>query len=231
MKNKSKLNQKVSVLYLIFAALFIASILISNIAAQKQLQFFQWNMPGGIIVFPISYIMSDVVAEVYGFKATRRIIWLGFSMNLLMVVIFAITSAWPAPAWFEGSEAYAHVVSSTPRLLIAGLTSYLVGSWANAVILSKMKVAAYNGKGLKSFSARAVISTIAGETLDSALFIPIAFLGVLPLSVLPSMIVVQVLFKTTYEIIILPFTNMLVKKVKQVEGLDTLDKGESYGLF
>lgn len=216
-------NQKVSMLFVTLAVLFTSCIVLANIAAAKQLQFFSWNMPAGVLVFPISYIVSDVMVEVYGFKTFKKVIYLGFAMNLLAVLIFGIANYWQAPVWFEGAEAFSIVVSSTPRLLVAGLAAYLLGSWANGIVMSKMKLSAYQkGKGTTGFKTRAVVSTLAGEFIDSSIFIPIAFLGVLPIEQIPSMIIVQVVFKTLYEVIILPLTSLVVSKVKAYEGMEVV---------
>ena len=215
-------NQKVSMLFVVLAVLFTSCIVLANIAAAKQLQFFSWNMPAGVLVFPISYIVSDVMVEVYGFKTFKNVIFLGFAMNLLAVLIFTVANVWSAPIWFEGAEAFDFVVSSTPRLLVAGLSAYLLGSWVNGIIMSKMKLSAYKNGTTEGFKLRAVVSTLAGEFVDSMIFIPIAFLGVLPLEQIPSMIIVQVLFKTLYEIIILPVTSLVVAKVKNYEGMEVV---------
>lgn len=223
-------KSKVSTLYMFFGILFTTCILISNIAAGKNIMVGPWTLTAGVIVFPISYIMSDVIAEVYGFHAARRVMWLGFAMNLLMVVMFAITIALPAPVWFENQAAFATVLGNTPRLLFAGLISYVFGSWANAAVISKMKVLKQKDGG-KGFGWRAVISTIVGESIDSLLFIPLAFVGNVPLGELPMMIILQVLFKTSYEVVMLPVTSRLVKWVKKVEEIDVYDVGETYSLF
>jgi hypothetical protein len=195
-----------------FGILFTTCLLVANIIAAKQIQLGPWVVTAGVLCFPISYILSDVVAEVYGFIAARRIIWIAFGMNLLMVIIFMLAIAWPAPVWYQNSEAFATTLGSTPRLLIASLIAYLIGSWLNAAIISKMKVA-QKGKG---FGIRAVLSTLAGEFVDSLIFLPIAFLGVLPL---------EVSVKTLYEILALPLTAFVVRKVKAYEQLDTFDDG------
>lgn len=224
MENKSKKN--VSLLFVVLTVIFTTCILLANIAAAKQLVFFNWNMPAGVLVFPISYIISDVMVEVYGFSKFKLVIYLGFAANLLGVVIFAIASGWPAPVWFEGSEAFTAVVSNTPRLLIAGMSAYLIGSWANAVVMSKMKQRTFKDGNTGGFKMRAIASTIVGELLDSCVFIPVAFLGVLPIEQLPSMIILQVVFKTAYEIVILPLTSIVVTKVKAYEGTEVVGNRE-----
>ena len=216
-------NKKVSMLFVTMAVLFTSCILLANIAAAKQLQFFAWNMPAGVLVFPISYIVSDVMVEVYGFKKFKKVIYLGFAMNILAVIILGIANMWPAPVWFEGSESFSAVVSSTPRIVLAGLLAYLFGSVVNGIVMSKMKLSNFEkGKGTNGFKTRAIVSTLAGEFIDSSIFIPVAFLGVLPIEQIPSMILLQVLFKTAYEILILPVTSLVVKRVKHYERVEVV---------
>ena len=222
-----KTDTKVTRLYMFFGILFTTCLLISNIIAYKQLSFLNWSVPAAVLVFPISYMMSDVITEIYGFKAARFIMWLGFFMNLLVVLFFTLAIQLPAPGWFEGEEMFGAVLGNAPRALIASLAAYLIGAWANSAVLSKMKVMSEDGK---NFGLRAVVSTLVGEGLDSLVFMPIAFLGILPLAQLPIMMLVQVSVKTVYEIIALPLTKYLVKKVKQHENIDTFDFGEKYNI-
>jgi uncharacterized integral membrane protein (TIGR00697 family) len=221
------MKAKVSSLYMFFGILFTTCLLVSNVIASKQFMLGPWALTAGVLCFPISYILSDVVAEVYGFIAARRIIWFAFAMNLIMVVIFQIALLLPAPAWFQGSEAFKTVLSSTPRLLAASLVAYLIGSWLNAAVISKMKVSV----GELGFGIRAVASTIVGELADSLIFIPVAFAFVLPWDQLPMMILMQVVAKTLYEIIALPLTSRIVKAVKKYEGEDVYDMNVNRGLF
>lgn len=213
-------------LYMFIGVLFTVCMLISNIIAGKMIAIGPWSLTAGVMVFPITYIIGDVVAEVYGFKASRRLMWIAFGMNLLMVIFFALTIAIPAPVWFDAT-AYATVLGNTPRLLIAGLSAYVFGSWVNMTVLSKMKVKT-QGKG---FGARAIISTILGELVDSLIFVPIGFLGKMPVKELIVMGLLQVTFKTTYEIIILPLTSFVVKKVKAYENIDVYDVDETYRII
>ena len=221
---------KKSNLYLVFTVLFTSCILISNIIGSKTFQFGPWTLPCAVIVFPVSYIMSDVITEVYGFKAARRTMWLGFSMNLLMVIMFYIPIMLPAPSYFTNQEAFATVLGNTPRLLFAGLVSYVLGSWVNAMVMSKLKVMNKSNGG-KHFGTRAVLSTLFGEFTDSMMFIPIAFTGTMPVKDLAVMIVLQPAVKTVYELIVLPFTYKLVSWVKKKENVDVYDEDISYALI
>jgi uncharacterized integral membrane protein (TIGR00697 family) len=228
------MKNKITPLYMFFGILFTTCILISNTVSAKMIQVGPWTLTAGVIVFPISYILNDVVAEVYGYRAFRRIMWFGFSMNLLMVIMYAIAIALPAPVWFTLAVPFAQVLSNTPRLLVAGLIAYVFGSWTNATVLSRMKVLHVqkkpNASTNEGFSWRAILSTLFGETVDSCFFIPLAFVGNVPLDQIPMMIVLQVLVKTGYEIIVLPLTRIIVKKVKMVEAIDVVDDGENYAM-
>lgn len=220
-------DRNVTKLYMLLGVLFTSCLLISNIVANKLIQVGPWSITAAVIIFPLSYILGDVIAEVYGFRAARRVMWMGFAMNALMVILFTIVSFLPVPVWFEHGDAYNTVLGNTPRLFAASMLAYLVGSWVNAAILSKLKVKA-KGKG---FGARAIISTLAGELVDSLIFVPIGFLGIMPSDALLKMIVIQVTFKTLYELVILPVTSIVVKKVKAYDGIDVIDHGETYGIL
>lgn len=220
-------KSKVTSLYMFLGVLFTSCLLISNVVANKLIQFGPWSLTAAVIIFPLSYILGDVLAEVYGFRAARRVMWFGFAMNALMVGLFTVVAYLPAPVWFEHGAAYKTVLGNTPRLFAASMFAYIVGSWINATVLSKLK-AKSNGKG---FGFRAIISTLCGEAIDSLIFVPFAFLGNMPLTELLKMMILQVTFKTVYEICILPVTAIVVKKIKKYDGVDVIDRNESYKLF
>lgn len=217
---------------MIFSITFVAAILIGNILASKQITFFKWSTPAGILVFPMSYIMSDVVAEVYGYKAMRKIIWIGFVFTAIQAGLLVLAAVWQAPVWYTHSAAFNLVAIQAPRILLGQVLAYLVGEWANAVVISKMKVDNFQKNGSKAkFKWRAFSSTVVGEALDSLIFIPIAFLGVNPLNTILSTIVIQALIKITYETIMLPLTAFIVDKVKKYEEIDHVDTNVKYSLI
>jgi len=220
-------KNNVTTLYMFLGVLFTSCLLISNIVANKLIQFGPWSLTAAVIIFPLSYIIGDVLTEVYGFRAARRVMWFGFAMNALMVGLFTIVAYLPAPVWFENDAAYKTVLGNTPRLFAASMLAYIIGSWVNATVLSKMK-AKTDGKG---FGIRAIISTLFGELIDSLIFVPIAFFGNMPFAELIKMMILQVSFKTVYEIVILPVTSVVVKKIKKYDGIDVIDRNESYKLF
>jgi len=217
----------VTAIYAFLGVVFTSCLLMSNILASKLIEIGPLAVTAGVLVFPIAYVVNDILTEVYGFRATRRVIWLGFGLNAVMAGVVSLAVALPSPAWFDGT-AFRVALSSTPRIVLGGLAAYLLGSWVNAMIMSRMKVRAGADRG---FSARAIVSTIAGETVDSSVFVPIAFLGSIPLPAMLIVIGTQVAMKTLYELVILPVTGRVVRVVKSREGLDVLDQGVRYGLF
>ncbi len=186
-----------------------------------------WSAPAGVLIFPLAYILNDVITEVWGYRKARLIIWAGFGVNILAVLFFSLTIAVPSAPFYEDQNAFATVLGNTPRIVTASLLAYLFGSFLNAYIMSKFKVLT-KGKG---FSVRAVVSTLAGESIDSLIFITVAFFGTFPANILLGMVATQALIKTVYEIIVLPLTILVVKKVKQLEGQDTFDYTVSYNPF
>jgi hypothetical protein len=221
------MKKTVSVLFMFAGILFAICLLISNILATKIILIGPWAAPAGVLIFPIAYIINDVIVEVWGYKKARLIIWSGFAVNLLAALFFTLAIAVPAAPFWQNQSAFSTILGSTPRIIIASLLAYLTGSFLNAFVMSKVKVLM---KG-KDFSVRAILSTLVGETADSMIFITIAFVGNLPFNVLIGMIFTQACIKTVYEIVILPFTIIVVKWVKKVEKIDTFDESISYNPF
>lgn len=198
--------------------LFVACLLIANIVTAKQIQFpFGITMTGAIVIFPITYILSDVFSEVYGYEWSRKTCYYGFAMNMLMVCVFQIVISTPAPDYWNNQEAFATVLGSAPRVLVASMLGLLAGDFVNDVVFREMKKR--HQKELKGFSARAIMSSLAGECADSAFFIPIAFIGSMPVQDMLVMGITQVLLKVAYEIIILPVTTVCCKKIKEIETI------------
>jgi hypothetical protein len=221
------MKNKVSVLFLLAGILFAACLLISNILASKIILIGPWSAPAGVLIFPLAYIINDVIAEVWGYAKARLIIWAGFGVNLLAVLFFMLAIYMPAAPFYEAQDAFQTILGSSIRIVFASLMAYMVGSFLNAYVMSKFKLMT-KGKG---FSLRAIASTIVGEGADSMIFITIAFAGIFPLPVILGMIVTQALLKTVYEILVLPLTIVVVNKVKAIEGVDTFDEDISYNPF
>ena len=201
-------------------ALFITTLLISNIIAVKLFALGPLVLPAGMVIFPISYIVGDVLTEVYGYARARQVIWLGFGCNLIAVLVIQVALALPpAPFWAPNQAAYETILGFTPRLLVASFIAYLVGEFANSAVLARMKILT-RGRYLWT---RTIGSTFVGEGLDSAVFISIAFFGIMPHGELLPAIVTQWLFKTVYETLATPFTYVVVNFLKRVEGVDTYD--------
>lgn len=211
-----KKNKKTtySELFLTLSIVFVTCLLMSNVLAAKLLKIGAYSITAGALVFPISYIINDVFSEIYGFEKTKKVIYVGFLMNIFMVLIFSLAIFLPAPVWFENSDAFALIIGTTPRVCVASLVAYLFGSLINAKVLVKLK---RNEKN--KFGIRAVVSTLCGEFIDSLLFVTIAFIGNVPVNEIISMIIVQVMLKTLYEVVCLPITSIIVKKVKKYEGV------------
>ena len=222
-----KQQPKVSVLFMLFSTLFCVCLILANVLETKQIQVGAISLTGGLIVFPISYIINDCIAEVWGFRRTRLVIWLGFLLNFFAVGVGQIAVFIPAAPFWEGEEAFNFVFGLAPRVAIASFLAFFVGSFMNAYVMSRMKL---QSKG-KHFSVRAIVSTLAGEGVDSLIFFPIAFAGMMPVHELIRMMLTQMILKTLYEIIILPVTIRVVKYVKQFEGIDTYDNHISYNIF
>lgn len=216
-----------SPLFLAEFALFLTSLLVSNIIAGKLIQVAGVVLPAAVILFPVTYILGDVFTEVYGFRRTRIVIWIGFAANLLMSALFLITIALPYPPFFQNQAAFATVLGMTPRIVAASLAGYWAGEFGNSIVLSRLK----KTTGGRHLWMRTISSTVVGEGLDTVLFIAIAFWNTMPTADLFRMMLAQYLFKVLYEVLFTPVTYFVVGKVKKIEGLDTYDTGVVYNPF
>ncbi|MDD5721325.1 MAG: queuosine precursor transporter [Candidatus Pacebacteria bacterium] len=211
----------------VISVFFVSILLISNVASTKILDFGLFTFDGGTLLFPLSYIFGDILTEVYGYKKGRSVIWLGFFMALLMSVIFIIVGKLPPAVGWDNQAAYDAILGLTPRIVIASLIAYLCGEFSNSYVLAKMKIWT-NGKWLWT---RTIGSTLIGELIDSTLFISIAFLGVLPNSLLFTLIISNYIFKTAVEVLFTPATYKVVKFLKREEGEDYYDKDTDFNPF
>ncbi|MEG1686096.1 MAG: queuosine precursor transporter, partial [Bacteroides sp.] len=205
------MKNRVSVSFMLLGILFCVCLVASNLLETKVIQLWGITATAGLIVFPISYIINDCIAEVWGFKKARLIIWSGFAMNFLVIGFSQLAVLLPAAPFWEGEEGFNFVFGMAPRIAVASLTAFLVGSFLNAYVMSRMKLAS----GGKNFSLRAIVSTLVGESADSLIFFPIAFGGLIPLNELLIMIATQAVLKSLYEVIILPVTIRVVKYIKR----------------
>ena len=205
--------------FVVLVALFITCLITANIIAVKLISIFGLVVPVAIIIFPISYILGDVLTEVYGYRQARRVIWLGFFCNLILVVAIWLGQLLPAASFWDGQTAYERILGYTPRILAASFLAYLLGEFSNSFVLAKMKIAT-NGRWLWT---RTIGSTLVGQALDSLVFITLAFVGTIPLAALVSAILTQWLGKSMYEAALTPLTYKVVNFLKRYEGLDVYD--------
>lgn len=222
-----KKENLVSVPYMILGIVFCVCLVAANLLETKVVSLGPVTVTAGLVVFPISYIINDCIAEVWGFRKARLIIWMGFLMNFMVVALGQIAVALPAAPYWEGEEGFNFVFGMAPRIAVASLLAFLVGSFVNAYVMSRMKISSQG----KNFSACAILSTIYGEGADSIIFFPLAFGGLMPISELINLMLVQVLLKTVYEIIVLPVTIRVVKYIKRVDNTDVYDENVSYNIL
>lgn len=220
-------ERTVSVSFMFMGILFCVCLILANLLATKQFMFGSLNLTAGILVFPISYIINDCIAEVWGFRKARFIIWCGFLMNFFFVLFGALADWIPGAPYWDNEDGFHKLFGLAPRVALGSFAAFLCGSFLNAYIMSVMKVAS----GGRHFSARAIWSTVAGETMDSLLFFPIALGGLVPWSNLWLMMLSEVVLKTLYEILVLPLTVRVVAWVKRTEGVDVYDNDVSYNVL
>ncbi len=212
---------------MLMGIVFNVCLIAANLLETKVIQLGSLTVTAGLLVFPISYIINDCIAEVWGFRKARLIIWSGFVMNFFVVTLGLIAVSLPAAPFWEGEEHFNFVFGMAPRIVAASLMAFLVGSFLNAYVMSRMKIASRG----RNFSVRAIWSTVVGETADSLIFFPVAFGGVIAWRELVVMMGLQILLKSAYEVVILPVTNRVVKAVKRIDGSDVYDEGISYKVW
>lgn len=205
-------------------AVFLTCLLTSNVIASKLVLVGGVVLPAAVIIFPLSYVAGDVLTEVYGYAAARRVIWLGFACNVLMVAAIWVGGEIPPAPFWTGQTAYAEVLGQTPRLLVASFVAYLVGEFANSFVLAKMKIAT----GGRWLWTRTIGSTVVGQGLDSTVFVSLAFAGTVPVSVLAGIVLAQWVVKVVYEAAATPLTYAVVGWLKTQEHVDTYDDGTDF---
>jgi uncharacterized integral membrane protein (TIGR00697 family) len=213
--------------FTLVTALFVAVVLISNVASSKMLVLGPFTFDGGTILFPISYIFGDILTEVYGYKKSRQVIWTGFGCAILMVVVFAIVGFLPPAVGWENQEAYIKILGTTPRIVLGSLIAYFAGEFTNSFILAKMKLLT---RGRWLFT-RTIGSTIVGEGVDTLLFVLIAFAGTVPQALLIAVIVSNYVFKVGFETVVTPITYAIVGYLKRVERVDVYDYDTNFNPF
>lgn len=234
MTNNNSLNGRkdVSAIFVVLAVVFCVCLITSNLFVPRlwRVGNTQLQLSAAVIIFPISYIINDLLTEVYGFRRAMQVIWMGFALSAFVAIAAHIVTILPAPL-YDDSQAVANSFNQLfgliPRTTVASLIAFILGSHINAWVMSSMKIAT-KGKG---FGWRAIASTIAGEFSDSIIFYPLAFLGTMPIKTILSIVLTQVTVKTVYEIIILPVTSAISHRLKKAEGIDTFDYDVSYNPF
>lgn len=223
----------ISYRFVIITAIFITSLITANIIAVKPISLgisplgVPAAVPAAIIIFPLSYIIGDILTEVYGYHQARRVIWLGFLCNLIAVIAIWIGQILPAASVWGDQEAYESILGYTPRILFASLLAYVVGEFSNSFVLAKMKIKT-KGRWLWT---RTIGSTIVGQGLDSAIFITIIFIGRFDLTFMGMAILTHWVVKTGYETVATPFTYAVVNFLKRKEAIDTYDYETDFNPF
>lgn len=222
--SKAKPGNEYSFWFVVVTAVFTTSLITANIIAVKLVGVLGVVIPAGVIIFPISYIFGDILTEVYGYSRARRVIWLGFLCNLMVVTAIWFAQILPSASFWDGQAAYERILGFTPRLLTASFLAYLVGEFANSFILAKLKIAT-KGRWLWT---RTIGSTLVGEGLDSLVFIVAAFVGTIPSAAIVSTILTQWLLKSAYEAAVTPLTYLIINFLKRQEGLDSYDYNTNF---
>jgi uncharacterized integral membrane protein (TIGR00697 family) len=215
--NKLRNIKNISFVQMMLTLLFVVALLVSNVITSKQVL-----LPGGIVmtgavfIFPITYILSDVFSEIYGYRWSRLTCYMGFAANLFMVIVFSLVIVTPAPDFWTHQEAFQTVLGNTPRIWVASMLAFMIGDLVNDKVFRRMKQKYPTTH--QGFGWRAIISSFVGEVIDSAIFLPLAFIGQMPVESLIQMMIAQVFIKTGYEVMILPVTYRVVKFISKLEN-------------
>lgn len=207
------INDRPKYLYVV-SSFFVAALIVSNIIAVKPASFWGITLPAAVIIFPVSYILGDVLTETYGYTTAKKVIMLGFLCNLLAVIAILVAQVLPGATYWDAQTSFERILGFTPRLLIASFSAYLIGEITNARIMAKLKDVT---KG-RFLWIRTIGSTLIGQGLDSLVFLTVAFFGIIPFPALQSLILNQWFFKVVYEALATPFTYLAVAYLKQIES-------------
>jgi len=211
----------------VISALFVAALIITNSIDQKLFVVSGLTLTVGIIIFPLSYVFGDVLTEVYGYAASRKVIWAGFGALLLMILIYSVARVLPpSPEWTHEAE-FDVIFGRVPRITIASMIAYWAGEFVNSFIVAKMKVASSG----KRMGYRFILSTVFGQAFDTVIFVGIAFIGVLPWAIMPEVVLSAWAVKVGWEIAALPVTLYVVRQLKKAEGIDVYDRHTDFNPF
>ena len=220
MDNRNLLTGKPKPLLVYLVAIYVASLLTANILANHMLVVVRWTASAGILTFPLTYILASVLAEVYGYRWARRAAWLSLALNALLAGLIQLSLVLPQPGWYDGTY-FTTAVGGTWRIILASLTAFTVGKFANDKLFIRLKGKRDN---LEGFTFRAMASSIVGHALDTSIFTLIAFALIIPWGELPGMVLIGVLLKWGYEWLALPLTLKIIKKVDAYESAN--NRGE-----
>ena len=218
--------------FLVMAVALIVCLVTSNFFVPRvwQVAGLPLQLSGAVLLFPVTYILNDCITEVYGYRKSRFVIWLAFVLSAFVAIMAQLICWLPAP-YEEGgkpiAESFNKLFSMVPKTTLASLIAFFCGSTINAWVMSRMKV----NSGGRAFGLRAILSSVAGEVADSAIFFPIVFWNIMPLGAVLKIALMQVLAKVLYEVLALPLTSWFVRRVKKAEGIDTFDRGINYNPF
>lgn len=213
--------------FVFIAMMFVAVLIISNISAAKIISIGGLNLDWGNFLFPLSYIFWDVMTEVYGYGASRKIIWGGFIALILMSASFYIVQILPSASFWTNQSAFESILWLVPRITLGSILGYFSWEFCNSYVLSKMKI----WTKWKHLWTRTIGSTIAGEGVDTIIFMLVAFYGAFPAGELLAMSITTYFVKVGIEIICTPITYIIVWKLKKLEGIDVFDTGVKYNPF
>lgn len=221
-RNFFKTDYPISTLQVLLTILFVGGLMISNIISSRIFNFFGYSMTSAVMIFPITYILSDLFSEVYGYKWSRLTCYIGFAMNLFAVLIFMLVSVLPVFDWSAtAAESFRTVLTGTFVCTLASFIAFVIGDFANDKVFAKMKTKHEGLQNHKGFALRAILSSLVGEFFDSIIYLPLAFLVLNPIMTVGDcliMVLLQVVLKTGYEALILPLTTFLTKKVSKYEA-------------
>lgn len=223
---------KFSTRFLVMAVVFAVCLITSNFFVPRvwQVGSLPLQLSGAVLLFPVSYVINDCLTEVYGYRKARLVIWLAFALSAFVAVMSGLVCMLPEPldpGSKPVSDSFDSLFALVPRTTVASLLAFLCGSTLNSWVMSRMKV---SSKG-RAFGARAILSSVAGELLDSCIFFPIVFWGIMSPESIIGMVFTQVVVKTLYELVVLPVTTLCVRYLKRKEQTDVYDENISYNPF
>lgn len=196
--------------FVVLSIVFSVCLVASNLFEIKIFQAGPLELTGGFLIFPISYVINDLLTEIYGFKKARLVIWTAMLVNVSFVLIAQLVRILPPVGYWDGQEHFSYIFSANFRITLASMLAFVCGSTMNALVMDRMK----SRHGRRFFGWRAILSSLVGESVDSVIFFPIAFFGVGMRNILVLM-VTQVVLKTLYEVIVLPVTYRYVLHLRE----------------